>query len=770
MKIDLKVLSNNQAQTTTGGVKKMRLSEDAQSMVFQLFTKNVYSNPIGTVVREITSNCFDSHEEAGVKTPVVIKKSYDETSDTHYISFIDYGVGMSPDRVENVYGVYFESTKRNTDDQIGGFGIGGKTPLAYKRSTGQGEGEYDNSFFVITNFEGKQYYYTIFEGAEAPEFVLLDTQDTDERNGTEIRIPVLARDWDKFEHEIIRQLYYFDNVIFEGFNSDKITNDYKIVRGKNFLYRGNEVFTKMHVCLGRVAYPLDFETLGLSGYDYEIPVAINVPIGKIGVTVSRESLDYSEQTVKYLKQRIEDVIGELKGMLSEKYDNVHTLKDYFNVKQNFGKLELVEGRFINLRNIIKPSEVDYTNYKYNVINTPSSEKLFGVFFNVNIYGKKELKGWSRRNRDYEYIQRDYDTIANSSNVLYHDDADFKRVRNVQAYLKHQYGRFYVVTKKNPDNFTEYVISDTFNVDLTEIAMKKEDFLNLVKQMQEEYFEIIRQNVRAGNYDDVEVPEDFIESRKVKRVTEEMKKLTIPMNFIGGSTRQRVKLEHLFNFNGAIFYGTTDDEYKLNDAYRIFSELFPNIGTVTGWSSWTNNGWNFGYGFRDGEKKGIMFVRLAKNNVQYMNYCKNAYHVDQFYVKMLHRKIDLIKKYFENKDFLNNANKIDDLYKSDLFKEVNPRWGAMVEDVMKFHETVKDLKKFESLSYRAGMLKKYIDIDNVKPSMEAQRIDKKVDKIVRLQEKNVEILNYINMPYRYETISDERKKILIDILTKVMDFR
>ena len=770
MKIDLKVLSDNRAQTTTDGIKKMRLSEDAQSMVFQLFTKNVYSNPIGTVVREITSNCFDSHEEAGVKTPVVIKRSYDETSETHYISFIDYGVGMSPDRVENIYGVYFESTKRQTDDQIGGFGIGGKTPLAYKRSIGQGEGEYDNSFFVITNYEGKQYYYTIFEGAEAPEFVLLDTQDTDERNGTEIRIPVLERDWYKFEYEIIRQLYYFDNIIFEGFDSDKITNDYKIVRGKNFLYRGNEVFSKIHVCLGRVAYPLDFETLGLSGYDYEIPVAINVPIGKIGVTVSRESLDYSEQTIKYLKQRIEDVVSELKGMLSKKYNNIRTLKDYFDAKQNFGKLELIEGSYIDLKRIVKPSDIDYTNYTYNTINTPSSDKLFNLFFNVNIYGKKELKSWRNRSNDFEYIRKDYDKIGDTRNVLYHDDAEFQRKRNVQAYLKHQYGRFYVVTVKNPINFTDSVLSDVFNVDLSEMTMKKEDFLNLIIQMQEEYFEIIKKNVQGGNYDNVEVPEDFIESLKVKKVTEEMKKLTIPIKFIGGQSRQRIKLEHLFKFKETIFYGTSDDENKLFEAHGMFSELFPEVAIVTGWSNWNSNGWNFTYRFDDGEKKRIMFIRLAKNNVQYMQHCKNAYHVDQFYNKMLHRKVEIIKKYFGNKNFLNNFNKIESLYKSDLFKEVNLRWGEMIDDVMKFHETVKYLKQYENLSYDVRKLKMYIDIDNIKPSKETTEINKKIEKIIRLQEKNAEILNHINMPYRYDGLADDRKKIIVDILTKVMDFR
>ena len=125
MEMNLKTL-NAQAISSTTETKKMRMSDDAQAIVFQMFTKNIYSNPIGMVVREITSNCFDSHVEAKVNSPVVIRKTFDKLDNSHYISFIDYGVGMSPDRVENIYGVYFKSTKRVDNTQIGGFGIGGK--------------------------------------------------------------------------------------------------------------------------------------------------------------------------------------------------------------------------------------------------------------------------------------------------------------------------------------------------------------------------------------------------------------------------------------------------------------------------------------------------------------------------------------------------------------------------------------------------------------------------------------------------------------------
>ena len=73
MKYDVNTYSEAEVQSTTVD-RDITISKDSTSMVFQIFTRNMYSNPIGSIVREITSNCFDSHVEAKVNAPVVIRK------------------------------------------------------------------------------------------------------------------------------------------------------------------------------------------------------------------------------------------------------------------------------------------------------------------------------------------------------------------------------------------------------------------------------------------------------------------------------------------------------------------------------------------------------------------------------------------------------------------------------------------------------------------------------------------------------------------------
>lgn len=98
------------------------IDESSLPFVFELVSKQLYSNPIGSIVREITSNCFDSHIEAKVDQPVIISKTYN-IEEGYSIEFKDVGVGISPPRMNNIFMNYFSSTKRETNELIGGFGL-----------------------------------------------------------------------------------------------------------------------------------------------------------------------------------------------------------------------------------------------------------------------------------------------------------------------------------------------------------------------------------------------------------------------------------------------------------------------------------------------------------------------------------------------------------------------------------------------------------------------------------------------------------------------
>lgn len=279
--------------------KKAGISQESLPFLFEILSKNFYSNPIGSIVREITSNCFDSHKEAKVDDAVIIRKGEDDEGE--FISFCDFGVGLSPERINNIYMNYFSSTKRDSDEQIGGFGLGSKSPLAYT-----------DIFYINTNFDGIKYNYVFSKGSEVPILDLLRQEPTEEHNGTEIKIHIKSdNDIYKFRTELKEQLCYFDNVVFEGWD---INNNYKIYEGETFKYRNSFQYSgETHLILGKVAYTINYKEIGLES-SFKIPIGVKFEIGEFQVTPNREAIRYTEETCELIRTRLLACIEEIKEL------------------------------------------------------------------------------------------------------------------------------------------------------------------------------------------------------------------------------------------------------------------------------------------------------------------------------------------------------------------------------------------------------------------------------------------------------------------------
>ena len=770
MKTNINQLGKQDVQTT-GNAREMKLSENKDSIVFQLFTSGVYKNAIGTVVREITSNCQDSHTEAGVDKPIVIRKNKEDNGFS--VSFIDFGVGMSPERIYEIYGTYFESTKRVDNTQIGGFGIGGKTPLAYKRSTGFGEDEYDNSFQIITRWNGKEYSYLIYEGEKAPIIDELNVEPTKEGNGTEIRIPVLEDDMQKFVTEMTKQLYYFENVVFEGFEYKHswetdadgkpkmvypLSNEYQIVMGKNFIYRGDEYSDYIHICLGRVAYPIDYGVLGLSQREYQIPIAIKLEVGDVPVVVSREEISYTETAIKLIKKKIEAVKKEIGEMLSKQYKDIQNLDQYFQAKNEFGTLTFKNGSSVYVGELVDKQDVDFSNFKYNFMKMPNDKQLFKFFFEAKTYGKKSR---SRYSSNTEFTGG-YESLKKRDNLLYFED-DFNRKIVKQAYLKDQYETYHIISKRTINKFMLSDIADLFKNALDDVVDANGvelPFITSLKEMQEEYMAIVRKN--AEDYDALVVPQDFIDERKQKSaISPEMRKLSIPVKFVNGYSKDRVKLSVLFDYNMPIFYGTQDDSHELHRAARMYGLLFDEEGMVSqcdyndNLHTGRDNYHRYNRNDNDKDKKSsIMFIQLAKNNVKYMEHCKNAMHISMFKVKMAYRKETIVRDYFQMREALNKYQELSKFYRRGFINSVSPEWGEKIKEINDFVDALPNSITTDNLQYRKDQLEHYFDIKDIEPTKEQQDVITKIDEILALQEKNEKTLNYFRIPNEVEDLDDE----------------
>jgi len=88
----------------------------------QMLSKNLYSDPIGSTIRECASNALDSHRRAGVSDPIVVTFKQNSASSSWEFSVEDFGIGLDSDDVENIISKYGKSTKRNSTTELGMMG------------------------------------------------------------------------------------------------------------------------------------------------------------------------------------------------------------------------------------------------------------------------------------------------------------------------------------------------------------------------------------------------------------------------------------------------------------------------------------------------------------------------------------------------------------------------------------------------------------------------------------------------------------------------
>jgi hypothetical protein len=262
-----------------GGYERRVFSIKPNGQAFRTLIDGLYSNKIGAVVRELWANAIDSHVEAGQTRPfqVDVPTLLDPT-----FRIRDFGVSLSHDDVMVLYSTIFESTKRETNDQVGEKGLGSKSPFAY-----------GDTFMVVAYLDGlKRTYVANIMDDDLPEIRHLSTELTDEPQGFEVSIPVGSQDFRKFEREILRMLLATDTR--PEVSGLSITVPEPVLAGDGWRIFGQSFdMGEFAVRQGCVMYSVPTVHTQIA---YGHLFVADVPIGSCETTASRESLSMDAET------------------------------------------------------------------------------------------------------------------------------------------------------------------------------------------------------------------------------------------------------------------------------------------------------------------------------------------------------------------------------------------------------------------------------------------------------------------------------------------
>lgn len=327
----LDTVTNHDLQTQ--GITSQSFKIETNAITFQLLTANLYKNPIASIIRELTSNAWDAHVDAGTtETPIEITLP-NSFSDEFIIK--DFGTGLSVNDVFEIYTVLFRSTRRNSNDFFGGKGLGCKTPFAYT-----------DTFIVESRFQGILYTYSMFLNEERiPSVALIAETPTDEPNGLTVRMAAKPTDHYLFKTAAERQLILFPSLKI-NLNRHPIASQYSNKYG--LIGKHPTLENCFYIRIGHILYKIDIKEADIPAqclttyYFYRLTYAIilNGSIGQLDITPNREDLNYTPKTkavlhtilAKFKAQFIDDVVNLINNAATPKEANKTTLSHITVIK------------------------------------------------------------------------------------------------------------------------------------------------------------------------------------------------------------------------------------------------------------------------------------------------------------------------------------------------------------------------------------------------------------------------------------------------------
>ena len=371
----MKIGSTLSSSTETSGTK---FSIKATGKAFRILSSGLYKEKILAIVRELSCNAYDAHIAAGYPD-----RPFDVHLPTHaepYFSVRDYGRALTPVQMDTVFTTYFESTKSDSNTEIGGLGLGCKSPFSYV-----------DEFKVISRHEGVRREYRVFFDAtdtpsismtkEAPILRISELQcdgaidnetslnnfsfgaTSNEPDGLEVIVEVQPSGFREFREKAEQVYRYFGtppNILG--------VNDFKLVRPKVLLE--GETFTitdqspRAIAVMGTVAYPIS-PTLSVHqdlSRLFNSPVTIEFAVGDLEVTAGREELSYDPTTRERLAERGEKIIQE---MITSTLQKFRACSSEFEARYLYGK---IVSPFSCIRALFPEGRVPY---KSTLINSTS---------------------------------------------------------------------------------------------------------------------------------------------------------------------------------------------------------------------------------------------------------------------------------------------------------------------------------------------------------------------------------------------------------------
>lgn len=308
------IQQERQSTSQTVGVnssKKFSIATNDKS--FRILIGGLYSNPIRACLSELLQNGSDSHTKACNNQPLDISLP---TRFDPVFEIRDYGVGMDDSFIQNEYTQAFTSTKDQSNDFQGCFGVGRLSALIIS-----------NNYNIVCydNNEARTYCVSLDDGI--PQINFIAKKESNEPRGVKISFSVPTEHISNFHKELPNVVKFYKVLPNVKNGQCEIKKpEYYLLHEENgepswgILKDQNEQFAVM----GLYCYKVESSYLHFDSFYSSIatmPFVLHFKLGEVDVSVNRQSLSYTEKTKEAIKKKFEEIHNTFKAEIEKGFKN-----------------------------------------------------------------------------------------------------------------------------------------------------------------------------------------------------------------------------------------------------------------------------------------------------------------------------------------------------------------------------------------------------------------------------------------------------------------
>ena len=655
-----------QTQSNTSGLKKI-INKGAQRLVIDVLQSTQYSTPIPSTIRELVTNACDSQREKEIAIEILtgkakmedyfITRQGEEYTDSNFdssyyslehldtvqnnvkvkyhendagtgfcdtVEIIDYGVGIGNRRLEGMLELGY-STKRNTSENFGAFGLGSKIALSTGVSHYTIETVHNNKKFKMHCYPYKTDF--VITKWDCDGHVVLSNGEhayykkTTSTNYTKISFGSKKHNRSAYRNAIKEQLSYISNVDYYTLclDGDGKSREYKEDINKEVLVNtpscivaaGSRWYSKPHIVIVKnpgdsvgINYgSIDFRELEME--DLAGNIGIKCPMRQsyinddgqevvlqegVDVTPSREKVIWNESTKEYVQKMLEQAADEAAEVIQEALkedDFIQWIKLCTNILYKNPSAEGLGDDLVGLNQIARMVDTSKIRpmFKSSGIRFTNPKKMFAG------YSVRQIR---RVGNGIERTELSDWTSTDMSRVYVADEGGAIKINDLYLTLGDSRS-FILISPKG----TDYLSDDIAHETRPEIKQKLQAEKNKYEQNKQIITSLLNtQTSSVHSYSDIEVPEDVlstIQAIEAKDISQELTPTELrklQQKTVGYTLRRQMNdeqwvwdkieptIETVVNSKIETYYGTSEDGPKIKLAAEMLRRRVSSWGKVS----------------------------------------------------------------------------------------------------------------------------------------------------------------------------------------------